>query len=206
MDSPPFLKVTDFVTDADVAANGHIEGALGAASGLGVSSSKAKVWKEQRKKWGSAAIPGVEGNTRFCQVLPPPGSINSAQVRVKSSGRASQQIVRTELGVADTASRLTTFALVSDDYACARYHASHPHTLWWIQWDCCRTWKSHKWWTWCRSCHRGPTTGWQARGSRGPLATLMFWQYDTWQRRARCCLTPCMGVLKLMTYKCYIIS
>jgi len=40
---PHSTTVADFVTDADVAGNGHGEGALGAPSSLGVSSSTANV-------------------------------------------------------------------------------------------------------------------------------------------------------------------
>jgi len=42
-DPPHCTKVTNFVTDADVAGNGHSEGALGAPSTLGVSTSSANV-------------------------------------------------------------------------------------------------------------------------------------------------------------------
>jgi len=40
---PHSTTVTDFVTDADVDGNGHGEGALGAPSTLGVSTSSANV-------------------------------------------------------------------------------------------------------------------------------------------------------------------
>ena len=43
MGPPHCTTVTDFVTDADVAGNGHSEGALGAPSTLGVSTSSANV-------------------------------------------------------------------------------------------------------------------------------------------------------------------
>jgi len=43
MDPPHSTTVTDFVTDADVAGNGHGEGALGVPSTLGVSTSSSNV-------------------------------------------------------------------------------------------------------------------------------------------------------------------
>ena len=59
--------------------------------------------------------PSVEYDTRFYQLLPSPGSTDSAQVGTKSSCPASQLLVRAEIGVACTMSRLAALAAVSGE-------------------------------------------------------------------------------------------
>ena len=69
------------------------------------------------------------------------------------------------------------------------------HSLCRIQWDCCRTRRSHKSLTWCRSWHRTITTGQQANSGPGPLLPSMFWPYAIQWWRVRCCPTLCLRVV-----------